>query len=273
MDNINQDNNLDLAATPALSRAEVEGPVLSPAEGEFTTFNQSSYLPDPLDTDHEIIAAPEYPELTTVPTPIELAPVTEEVTLAAPAPSEALPEPKAEAALSTQQLAMIKNLLAAIEDNTRQIKNILEPYSSNLPDIKLKLNHNSASADKDLDSEIIEGAFNGQAMIGPDGHEYAVPANYASKSRLVEGDTLKLIITKSGAFIFKQIEPVDRRRVTGVLEETETGDFFVMAEDRRWRVLPASVTYYKGESGDQAVIVIPKLGLSKWAAVENIIKR
>mgnify|MGYP003533765690 FL=1 len=34
MDNINQDNNLDLAAT--------EGPVLSPAEGEFTTFNQNS---------------------------------------------------------------------------------------------------------------------------------------------------------------------------------------------------------------------------------------
>ena len=281
MDNISEDNNLDLAASegPVLSTTQgpvlsaAEGPVLSAAEGEFTTFNQNSYLPDPLDTEHEITAAPEYPELTTVPTPVELAPVLEEATVLPQAPLESSTQPKTEAALSTQQLAMIKNLLAAIEDNTRQIKNILEPYSSSLPDIKLKLNHNSTSADKDLDSEIIEGAFNGQAMIGPDGHEYAVPANYASKSRLVEGDTLKLIITKSGAFIFKQIEPVDRRRVTGVLEETETGDFFVMAEDRRWRVLPASVTYYKGESGDQAVIVIPKLGLSKWAAVENIIKR
>ncbi|HRH21611.1 MAG TPA: hypothetical protein PLJ58_00250, partial [bacterium] len=126
MDNINEDNNLDLAAT--------EGPVLSAAEGEFTTFNQNSYLPDPLDTEHEIIAAPEYPELTTTPAPIELAPVVEEVLPVAPAPSEVIPETKAEAALSTQQLAMIKNLLAAIEDNTRQIKNILEPYSSSLPD-------------------------------------------------------------------------------------------------------------------------------------------
>jgi hypothetical protein len=110
-------------------------------------------------------------------------------------------------------------------------------------------------------------------MIGPDGEQYSVPANYASKSRLVEGDILKLTISATGAFIYKQIQPIERRRVTGVLEETETGEYLVMAEDRRWHVLSASVTYYKGEPGDQVIIVMPKVGLSKWAAIENIIKR
>lgn len=175
-------------------------------------------------------------------------------------------------AVSQQQLALIRSLVENIEAQTRQIKNILEPYGV-MPEIKLKLQTGSSAADKDSDAQVIEGVFDGQVMIGPDGHEYAVPANYASKSRLIEGDILKLVINHNGAFIFKQIQPMDRRRVTGILEEAENGDFFVMAEDRRWRVLSASVTYYKGEAGDQTVVVVPRQGMSKWAAVENIVKR
>src|SRR5471030_1604688 len=40
--------------------------------------------------------------------------------------------------------------------------------------------------------KVIEGIFDGQNMIGPDKKQYPVPANYASKSKLVEGDGLKL---------------------------------------------------------------------------------
>ena len=59
--------------------------------------------------------------------------------------------------------------------------------------------------DASEDGIIVEGVFNGQIMIGPDGKQYSVPANYASKSKLVEGDILKLTIDKDGSFIFKQI--------------------------------------------------------------------
>ena len=52
---------------------------------------------------------------------------------------------------------------------------------------------------------VIEGVFDGQHMIGPDGKKYSVPANYASKSKLVEGDILKLTIDRQGNFIYKQI--------------------------------------------------------------------
>ena len=44
-------------------------------------------------------------------------------------------------------------------------------------------------------------------------------------------------------------------------------------ENRRWSVLKASITYFKGEPGDEAVILVPKSTPSKWAAVENVIKK
>ena len=54
-------------------------------------------------------------------------------------------------------------------------------------------------------------------MIGPDGKNYPVPANYASKSKLVEGDIMKLTITEDGKFLYKQIGPVERKTVIGTL--------------------------------------------------------
>lgn len=124
------------------------------------------------------------------------------------------------------------------------------------------------------DEKVIEGVFDGQNMIGPDSKQYSVPANYASKSKLVEGDTLKLTITGDGSFIYKQIGPVERDRLVGVLSKDEiTDDYLVLAGDKTFKVLLASVTYFKGEVGDEAVILTPKNKESRWAAVENIIKK
>jgi hypothetical protein len=38
-------------------------------------------------------------------------------------------------------------------------------------------------------------------------------------------------------------------------------------------VLLASITYFKGEPGDEVVVLVPKEKETKWAAVENIIKK
>jgi hypothetical protein len=121
---------------------------------------------------------------------------------------------------------------------------------------------------------VVEGVFDGQNMIGSDGMQYTVPANYASKSKLVEGDIMKLTIAPNGSFIFKQIGPVERTRVVGTLAvDPETGDFVVFGDNRKWKVLKASITYYRGAVGDEVILLIPKNAPSHFAAVENIIKK
>lgn len=121
--------------------------------------------------------------------------------------------------------------------------------------------------------KIVEGVFDGQNMIGPDGKQYPVPANYASKSKLVEGDVLKLTISEDGSFIYKQIGPIERRKIIGLLTKDEKGDFKIIGEGKTYKVLLASITYFKAEQGDDVTIVVPKDSESVWAAVENVIKK
>lgn len=121
--------------------------------------------------------------------------------------------------------------------------------------------------------KVIEGVFDGERMVGADGKQYIVPINYASKSKLVEGDLLKLSITDQGTMIYKQIAPIDRLRLSGILEQSATGEWTVLAGNRRFRILGASVTYFKGENGDEAVVLVPKTGESRWAAVEHVFKK
>lgn len=120
---------------------------------------------------------------------------------------------------------------------------------------------------------VLEGMFDGTSMIGPDGKAYAVPVNYASKSRLVEGDILKLSIKSDGSFLFKQIGPVERRRLVGCLAyDASSNDHVVVCGDTAYKVLAASVSFFKGEVGDKVAVVLPKSSRCVWAAVEHIVK-
>jgi hypothetical protein len=128
-------------------------------------------------------------------------------------------------------------------------------------------------SETDEEGTIVEGSFDGQIMIGVDGKQYPVPANYASKSKLVEGDMLKLTITPDGSFIYKQIGPAERKRLIGIVSQDEAGNYYIIADGRPYKVLLASVTYFKAEPGDEAVIVIPRDIESDWSAVENILQK
>lgn len=122
--------------------------------------------------------------------------------------------------------------------------------------------------------QVVEGVFDGQQMVSEDGKRYAVPPNYASKSKLVEGDLMKLTILPKGEFLYKQIGPVERQRLVGTLAKDEfTDHWVVVAGGKKYSVLSAPVSFYKGEIGDDAVVLVPSGTPSKWAAVENIVKR
>lgn len=116
--------------------------------------------------------------------------------------------------------------------------------------------------------KVVEGVFDGQNMVGSDGKTYPVPANYASKSKLVQGDILKLTIADDGTFLYKQIGPIPRKQVVGQLK-LENGHYFVDVNGKDYRVLLASVTYFKAKPGDQVSVNLPEEDSNaEWAALE-----
>ncbi len=120
--------------------------------------------------------------------------------------------------------------------------------------------------------KIIEGVFNGQNMVDKEGNIYPVPANYASKSKLVPGDILKLTVTDEGKFLYKQIGPVERKTVVGPLVHSD-GRYQVLANNKAYSVLLASVTYFRAEVGDEVTIIIPLNEDSDWAAIEAVLPK
>lgn len=170
-------------------------------------------------------------------------------------------------------LALIVQMIEAAEKNIQSAKHLLrEMAGGTISKSSTNFAEKASSLGIGDGGKIVEGVFDGQNMIGSDKKQYPVPANYASKSKLIEGDVLKLTIGDDGSFIYKQIGPIDRRKVIGVLMQDENGDYKVIAEGKTYRVLLASLTYFKAEAGDEVTIVVPQEGEAQWAAVENVIK-
>jgi len=173
---------------------------------------------------------------------------------------------------NSKKIIELKNLVEGAEISLQQARKILDNLAGNQEKISLNSEaKTSGSISSDEKGQIIEGIFDGQNMVGPDGKKYSVPANYASKSKLVEGDGLKLTITPDGSFVYKQVNPLERDRLNGkLIIDDETGDYKVLAQGKSYKILTASVTYFKGEPGNNATILIPKGKDTTWAAVENI---
>lgn len=177
-----------------------------------------------------------------------------------------------------EKIVLLKQIIESIQ---REANVALELIYDNFDQAKENLKSNFLQKAKKLhpivndgDNKIIEGVFDGEKMISGEGKCYSVPANYASKSKLVEGDILKLTIQKDGTFIFKQISPQQKARLIGVLScNEETNEFSVLAEGRIYKVLRASVTYFQGEPGDEVIVLAPKEKNSVWAAIENVIRK
>ncbi len=160
-----------------------------------------------------------------------------------------------------KQIKRLKSLIQEAETSMAAAKELLMSLVGEDPVIA------DAITDEPL-GKIIEGVFDGQTMVGSDGKSYPVPANYASKSKLVQGDILKLTIADDGSFLYKQIGPVPRKQVVGMLK-LENGHYFVDVGTKQYRVLLASVTYFKAKPGDQVSVNVPEDDThAEWAALE-----
>lgn len=170
-------------------------------------------------------------------------------------------------------VALIAQMIESAEKNIQSAKQLLRDMMGGRAVDTSEIMRKAQTMSVSEGGKVIEGVFDGQNMMGPDGKQYPVPANYASKSKLVEGDTLKLTIADDGSFIYKQIGPIERRKVLGILMQDEKGEYKVIAEGKTYRVLLASLTYFKSEPGDQVTIVLPQDREATWGAVENVIKK
>ena len=110
---------------------------------------------------------------------------------------------------------------------------------------------------------VVEGAFDGQNMVDSTGRSYPVPANYASKSKLVVGDQMKLTITEDGKFLYKQIGPVERRSVVGPLTY-ENGQYKVLADGKSLQSASRIGHLYRAEIGDEVTILLPESEEAEW---------
>ncbi|MDB5165556.1 MAG: ribosomal protein [Candidatus Saccharibacteria bacterium] len=165
--------------------------------------------------------------------------------------------------LPEKQVKRLKTLIQDAETNLAAAKELL---ISIIGDDGVAITPRSST--EEVSGKVVEGIFDGQKMAGPDGKEYPVPANYASKSKLVEGDILKLTIADDGSFIYKQIGPIDRKQIIGTLVQHD-GAYYVEANGKEYRILLASVTYFRLEMGDQVTIIVPTENPdATWAAVE-----
>ncbi len=120
----------------------------------------------------------------------------------------------------------------------------------------------------DKEEIVLQGAFDGENFRADDGKKYPVPANYASKSKLVVGDLLKLTKKPDGLFVYKQIKPIQRKRLIGELK-LDNGKYVIESDGKIFNVILASITFFKGKPGDKFSILVPATVPSVWATIEN----
>ncbi len=180
-------------------------------------------------------------------------------------------EEKINASSFSQKNPELRTLIVNIKKDLDQVLRLLD--GENISVVRVETAPSVPSEKEASQDPVIEGVFNGVKMIGDDGNAYDVAPNYASKSKLVEGDMMKLTINNQGNFIYKQIGPIERQRIRGTLFYTESESQWnlITSAGKSYKILTASVTFYKGKAGDEGIALIPQNGHSEWAALEHII--
>jgi len=157
----------------------------------------------------------------------------------------------------------------SIKNAKMLLKDVLETEGVSL-NSPVKLDASDLHSYTSDDAKIIEGLFTGEEMLGSDGNKYPVPANYSSKSKLVQWDKLKLTIAWNGKMLYKQIAPIEREIKVGLLIK-EKEKFQVIAEWNTYDLLTAAVTHFKAEIGDNISVIVPAGKAATFAAIDSVL--
>lgn len=180
---------------------------------------------------------------------------------------------KKESPKSTHQTSLLalQELISTAERSLHHAKNLMSQIAGKKP-VESEDSPDMAGlhAYKHGKAKIVEGIFTGKDMLGADKKLYPVPANYASKSKIVEGSKLKVTIKTDGTYQYKIINEISYMSTTGTL--IKDGDHFVViSQSGIYQVLPASVTFIHAHIGDRVSIRIPKDLKATYAAIDTIV--
>lgn len=177
--------------------------------------------------------------------------------------------------MDNKKIQAIRDFIISAEKSLKNakklLKDILEEQWLTLED-DIDLDTKWLHTYESEDSKIIEWVFTWEEMLWVDNHKYPVPVNYASKSKLVQWDRLKLTIEPNWRMLYKQIKPIERETKVWLLTKDE-GKFQVVSEWSTYNVLTAAVTHFKAEIWDSVSIVIPLWKQANFAAIEAVIPK
>ena len=182
-----------------------------------------------------------------------------------------------------QMIQFVKNTISTIETDLKRMRLVLNKLSNFDPSDPKSLDDKEVSeaiGTEELKTyteenvQVVEGKFDWYFMVGADQKKYPVPLNYSSKTKLVPGDVLKLKILDNGQFIYKLINPVERKHIRATLSKTDDNKFTAVTDD--WQTFflnQAAVTFFKGRPGDELYILTNEKDNGGFAANEAVIKK
>lgn len=178
-----------------------------------------------------------------------------------------------------KSLEALEELLAKIETDIKRARLMIHQMSDNktakdsvtkeLDTAKLTAKLETYTDDN---IQVVEWVYDGYFMVWSDKKKYPVPMNYASKTKLIPWDVLKLRIMEDGKLIYKLIWQANRRYVKATLSKSEDNKYTAITDE--WTVYflnQAAVTYFKGKTWDELSIIINADGVWNFAAIEALI--
>ncbi len=178
-----------------------------------------------------------------------------------------------------EQLKWITDLLEKIETDIKRAKLFLEKISeweeidfqNNFEDLK-KNASNLLNYEEEDEVKVIEWIYDGYFMVWSNDKNYPVPTNYASKTKLIPWDVLKLKIMKNWQLIYKVISQAQRKFIKATLSKTDDEKYTALTDEGKTYYLNhAAVTYFKAKPGDELSIIINEEEESNYAAIEALI--
>lgn len=168
-------------------------------------------------------------------------------------------------------LQALQELISTAERSLHHAKNLMVQIVGKKPlDMSEEPDMSGLHAYKHGKAKVIEGIFTGKDMLGADKNLYPVPANYASKSKIVEGSKLKVTIKSDGSYQYKIIDEIEFDTTTGTLIK-DAEHFMIISQQGIYQVLPASVTYLQAHVGDRIAIRIPRGIKATYATIDTLV--